>query len=110
MRWLILPESKFKMVWNLIIIALLLYTAIYVPYKIAFINEQDSVVTQIFEWTVDILFAIDIFVNFISVYEDRKTGVIILDRKKIAMNYIKSWFILDLLACFPFQLVFGGFT
>ena len=39
MRWLILPESKFKMVWNLIIIALLLYTAIYVPYKIAFINE-----------------------------------------------------------------------
>ena len=110
MRWLILPESKFKMVWNLIIIALLLYTAIYVPYKIAFINEQDSVVTQVFEWTVDILFAIDIFVNFISVYEDRKTGVIILDRKKIAMNYIKSWFILDLLACFPFQLVFGGFT
>ena len=43
MKYLILPESRFKMVWNMIIIFLLLYTAIFVPYKVAFINEKDGI-------------------------------------------------------------------
>ena len=54
------------------------------------------------KWLVDILFGIDIFINFISAYEDRNANKMIFDRKKIAVNYIKSWFILDLIACFPF--------
>ena len=43
MKYLITPESRFKMVWNMIIIFLLLYTAIFVPYKVAFINEKDGI-------------------------------------------------------------------
>ena len=105
MRFLIFPESRFKIIWNLVIIALLLYTAIFVPYKVAFIHEKDGIVGQLFEYTVDLLFGVDIFVNFMSVYED-KTGKYIYDRKMIAMNYLCSWFTLDLLACFPFQVVF----
>ena len=105
MRFLIFPENRFKIIWNLVIIALLLYTAIFVPYKVAFIHEQDGVVGQFFEYTVDALFGLDIIVNFMSVYEDR-TGKYIYDRKAIALNYLGSWFILDLLACFPFQIVF----
>ena len=42
MKYLILPDSKFKMTWNLVIMVLLLYTAIYVPFKVAFINEKDG--------------------------------------------------------------------
>ena len=42
LKYLILPDSKFKMTWNLIIMVLLLYTAIYVPFKVAFINEKDG--------------------------------------------------------------------
>ena len=102
---LIMPESRFKTTWNIIIILLLLYTAIFVPFKIAFISEKDGIIMQIFEWTVDILFGVDIFINFISATVDKNTNTIIFDRKKIAINYIKSWFILDLIACFPFQLL-----
>ena len=43
MKYLIFPESKFKMSWNLIIVLLLLYTAIFVPFKVAFINEKDGI-------------------------------------------------------------------
>ena len=96
-----MPDSKFKQVWNLIIIALLLYTAIFVPFKIAFI-QNDGIVMKTFEWIVDILFVIDIFINFMSAYEDSITNLIVFDRKKIAMSYVKTWFFLDLLACFPF--------
>ena len=97
-----MPDSKFKTAWNIIIILLLLYTAIFVPFKIAFIIEADGLIMKCFEWLVDILFGIDIFINFISAYEDRNANKMIFDRKKIAVNYIKSWFILDLIACFPF--------
>ena len=37
---LIMPDSKFKLVWNIIIVQLLLYTALFVPFKIAFIETD----------------------------------------------------------------------
>ena len=47
----------------------MIYTAIFVPYKIAFI-ETESQGLKYVEATVDILFGIDIFVNFISAIEN----------------------------------------
>ena len=37
---LIMPDSKFKTVWNILIIFLLVYTALFVPYKLAFIESD----------------------------------------------------------------------
>ena len=54
--------------------------------------------------SVDILFGIDIVVNFVSAYE-QPDGRLIIEHKKIASNYLRGWFILDFLACFPFQLI-----
>ena len=98
-----MPDSKFKVFWNIVIIMLLMYTAIFVPYKIAFI-ENDPQPLVIFEWLVDLIFGIDIIVNFISATEDANSNTLIYSHKTLAANYIKSWFFLDVLACFPFQL------
>ena len=53
---------------------------------------------------MDIIFGVDILVNFISATEDTTNNTLIYDHKKLAKNYIKSWFILDLIACFPFGI------
>ena len=98
---LLMPDDSFKTFWNIIIIVLLLYTALFVPFKIAFI-ETNSIGMVAIEYIVDIIFALDIFVNFISATEDTLNNTIIVKHKEIAKNYIKSWFILDLIACFPF--------
>ena len=66
---LLLPHDRFKTIWTVIIVFLLIYTAIFVPYKIAFI-EQESTFLQVLEAMVDILFGIDIVVNFMSAIED----------------------------------------
>lgn len=50
---------------------------------------------------VDGLFLIDIFINFISAYEDPVTGLPVISLKKIAFNYLTGWFCLDLLAVMP---------
>lgn len=58
-----------------------------------------------FDFTVDMLFIVDLFVNFISAIEDPETGLPIISLKLIAANYLSGWFWLDLLACLPVQLV-----
>jgi len=50
---------------------------------------------------VDALFLIDIIINFVSAYEDPSTGLPIISLKKIAVNYVTGWFILDILAIMP---------
>ena len=57
-----------------------------------------------FDVFVDVLFGIDMIVNFLSAYEDDVTGLQIVSLKLIAKNYITSWFLLDLLALIPVQL------
>lgn len=66
-----MPESNFKKLWNVIIIILLAYTATYVPFKVSFVDETSA---GLFAWdlVVDGLFMIDIFVNFLSAYEDKE--------------------------------------
>ena len=48
---------------------LLIYTAIFVPFKTAFIDDT-SLNMIIFETLIDVLFIADLFINFLSAYED----------------------------------------
>ena len=47
---------------------------------------------------------IDILVNFNSAYYDNN-GNLVKDRKTIVSNYLKTWFLLDFIASFPFDLI-----
>ena len=61
-----------------------------------------------FEYTIDILFAADIFFNFRVIYYDPKVEEYVSDDKKIAINYaLRGRFIIDLIATLPVDLFFG---
>ena len=51
----------------------------------------------------------DIFVTLISAYED-DNGNLVTDFKVISSSYVKSWFALDCIVCFPFELLDEGLT
>jgi len=55
----------------------------------------------IIDLAVDFFFLIDIFVNFISAFEDPTTGFPTVSLKDIAINYLTSWFFIDFIAVFP---------
>ena len=48
---------------------------------------------------------IDLIISFFSEYWDN--GMIVRDLPKIMVHYLKSWFIIDFLAAFPFEMVLG---
>jgi hypothetical protein len=58
-------------------------------------------------WFVDINFLIDILVIFNkTIFDDN--FYLVTNREIIAMQYIKGWFLLDLIAIIPFDIIFGG--
>jgi hypothetical protein len=80
------------------------YTCTYMPYKLSFVTEY-TLTNDIIEWVVDIFFYFDLVVNFFFTY-DVENGVTVTDSRKIAKNYLTSWFLLDVIACVPTQ-IFG---
>lgn len=84
----------------------MIYIATLMPYLLVFYDGDNdwNDPWYIFQWVVDLLFWMDLFVNMFSCYYD-DDGVLITNRKKVFLNYLKSWFILDLLACIPFDQV-----
>ena len=96
-------DSDFKKFWTIILIFLLLYTAIIMPYKIALIDDDNETIL-IVDTVVDFLFMIDIFINLNSPIEEG-TGNFNYHRKTVFINYCKSWFFIDLIACLPMNLI-----
>jgi len=48
----------------------------------------------------------DIILNFRTTYVS-KCGQVVYDSRQMALNYIRGWFLLDLLAAIPFDLLYA---
>jgi hypothetical protein len=97
-----------KSMWDLLMVMFLLYTTFAVPYMIAFVDSSDPRVLTPFDiWDIflDCLFMTDIIINFCTAYYNQ--GEYVTDLKRIALNYITSWFPLDFAGSFPFDKVVG---
>ena len=100
------PEDSVKMNWDMFMTFILLFACLETPYKIAFISDDD-VIWNTIDLTADFLFLIDIIIIFNTAYQDEAFQVID-ERKLIAINYLKGWFLIDFFAIVPFQAIFGG--
>ncbi|KAL0266809.1 UNVERIFIED_CONTAM: hypothetical protein PYX00_009253 [Menopon gallinae] len=105
---ILLHYCAFKAIWDWIILCLTFYTAIMVPYNVAFKNKtSEDVSLLVVDSIVDVIFFIDIVLNFHTTFVG-PGGEVVSDPKVIRTNYLKSWFIIDLLSCLPYD-VFNAF-
>lgn len=102
--YVINPEGFLKGVWNSVITLILIYTAVVMPVRLAFMEAVYFDTWTTIDFCIDILFFIDIFVNFFSAYYT-KLGEKESRLRKIAWHYIKTWFFIDFVACIPFNLI-----
>jgi hypothetical protein len=101
-KGVILPTNKLKQWWDFLIIVLLLYTAIYIPIKVSFI-EDSSTSVFVFELIVDILFLTDVVLTFFTAFY--KKHELIIDKTQIMKNYMSGWFLIDFTTSIPTQLI-----
>jgi potassium voltage-gated channel Eag-related subfamily H protein 7 len=96
---LIHPMSKWMLRWDVVTMLALMFTATVTPYEIALLETK-------LDWLfwvnrlVDFAFTLDIGINFFLMYTDA-TGRMVNNRAKIRMNYVTSWFTLDVLSIIP---------
>lgn len=108
MKWVILPDDSFKLIWDLLILMytllrLMIYTVTITPYRVAFV-EEDTTLWFIIDLSVDGLFFCDVFVNCFSAFYT-SNDLLIVSNKQIIKKYMKLWFWFDIFACLPFQLI-----
>jgi hypothetical protein len=105
--WIFHPHAYYRRMWDGFAIMLIIYNAFFIPYNLAFITVSTG--TPPFDRAVDCFFGLDIILNFCTGYQQSATtgGAVIMVPTKIAKNYIKSWFVVDFVSTFPFDLIFS---
>ncbi|KAK3083375.1 hypothetical protein FSP39_021037 [Pinctada imbricata] len=123
-KYIIAHYGIFKIGWDWLILLCTFYTAIMVPYNAAFTvvkgpDDQEAGSSNMTSTTkqrstmkdsiypdvvVEILFMIDIVLNFRTSFLS-KSGQIVYASRLIVINYVKGWFLLDLLAAIPFDFL-----
>ncbi|KAH8401845.1 hypothetical protein KR009_008244 [Drosophila setifemur] len=117
-KWTLLHYSPFKAVWDWVILILVMYTAIFTPYVAAFLlGEQDyqrrnnkyinSDPIVIIDLIVDVTFIVDIIINFRTTFVNAQDEVV-SHPGRIAVHYLSGWFLIDLVAAVPFDLLLVG--
>ncbi|XP_056606638.1 potassium voltage-gated channel subfamily H member 7 [Triplophysa dalaica] len=117
-KFTILHYSPFKAVWDWLILLLVIYTAIFTPYSAAFLLNDPEERTRrkcgyscsplnVVDLIVDIMFIVDILINFRTTYVNINEEVVSRPAK-IAVHYFKGWFLIDIVAAIPFDLLIFG--
>lgn len=62
---------------------------------------------MVIDMIVDVMFLVDIFINFRTTYVN-KNDEVVSHPLKIAVHYFKGWFLIDVIAAIPFDLLLFG--
>ena len=84
------------------ILLCLTFQAFWIPLSLG-LNLTTSGYMKYIEYSMIVTFLFDILMNFNTSVNDK--GSIIKDRKLIAKAYLRSWFTIDILASFPYELI-----
>ena len=106
--WIIHPTLPSKMIWDVTVAVLILYSVIVIPYRICFEQDSEGLVA-IFDWFVDVMFALDLFLCFRTAYFLDDGRALVIVPKLIRLHYLKSWFMVDFMSTVPFDKVVAAF-
>lgn len=88
----------------MILIVLLFYVGTLMPFKVAFLEDNDTGTWLVVDILSDLVFMCDLFVSSLSAYYDDE-GMLITNNKRIFYHYAKGWFCADLIASIPISLM-----
>ncbi|XP_062859375.1 potassium voltage-gated channel subfamily H member 4 isoform X2 [Trichomycterus rosablanca] len=109
-RFILLHYSIFKALWDWMILLATFYVAVTVPYNVCFIpyieSETAARSTIVSDIVVEMLFILDIILNFRTTYVSQ-SGQVVYDPRSICIHYAATWFFVDLVAALPFDLLYA---
>ncbi|ESR45072.1 hypothetical protein CICLE_v10000273mg [Citrus x clementina] len=104
-KWIISPMDSRYRCWETFMVLLVAYSAWVCPFEFAFLHSSPDKKLYIGDSIVDLFFAIDIFLTFFVAYIHRRSQLLVREPKKIALRYIKTWFLMDVASTIPFEAI-----
>ncbi|XP_060884421.1 potassium voltage-gated channel subfamily H member 4 isoform X2 [Labrus mixtus] len=109
-RFILLHYSVSKALWDWLILLATLYVAVTVPYDVSFTpyedTHSDARSTVVSDIVVEMLFIIDMILNFRTTYVSQ-SGQVVYESRSICIHYATTWFFVDLVAALPFDLLYA---
>lgn len=114
-NWVLFPtESKYVERWDALVGAAIFVTAFWTPYQAAFGRHNTiSFDLRFFgDRALDAIFALDMVLQFFLAFPEEQHGAVrwIKDPGRIASNYLRGWFLADLLCVVPLDILFFYFS
>ncbi|CAI9546748.1 unnamed protein product [Staurois parvus] len=110
--FILLHYGPFKACWDCLILLATLYVAVTVPYSVCFSSAKEEGTPSprsppsACDLAVEILFILDIILNFRTTFVSQ-SGQVVFSSRLIFIHYIRTWFLLDLLAALPVDLLYS---
>lgn len=104
-RFLVHPQSRFRLLWDGVSCLLILFLAVSLPYRIAFVSQW-SLLPKVVDFMMDIFFLVDIGINCRTMYYDDDSELIDAPRQ-ILCRYARTWMPVDVVATIPVEWFLG---
>ena len=102
-KWIVYPESKFKLYWSLAMIVMLSYVVLVSPLSLDVIDLGKYPGLIFMEFFISVFFLCDIVIVFRSALKNYNE--VIDDYRIIGCKYLQGWFILDLASSLPIDVI-----
>lgn len=107
-KYMLKPESTLRVGWDLTTMVMLLYLAISMPFRVGFAYDATPGSFLFgFEFLLDLLFIVDVILNFRTGYF-RTDGTVEMNYAKVMKNYLKGFFWIDFFSSVPWDLIISG--
>ncbi|XP_026385686.1 potassium channel SKOR-like isoform X2 [Papaver somniferum] len=101
------PDNRWYLIWTRIILIWAIYSSFFTPVEFGFFRGLPDKLF-ILDIAGQFAFFVDIIIQFFVAFRDPQTYRMVSKRTTIALRYLKSSFILDLLACCPWDLIYAS--
>jgi hypothetical protein len=100
-KWLINPFGVFFVLWNSLQAILILYAITFMPFGLIFMADNDT--RENIESIMNYFFIVDIVINFFTAIA-REDESVVTSHKEIAIQYLRGFFVVDVVSSIPFNL------
>jgi len=97
------PNSGGRLAWDVLLALSIVFMGLTLPFELIYLWDSMGTHGAVFAMhAVDVLWIIDIFVNFFTGFDS--SAATVLDFSRIASKYLHGWLFLDVLTAWPLAL------